>query len=92
MGGKWKTCKPRRPLPSPTEASLGGGWGPGPFQRLGSPKGTLRRGISSPLSSGWPLTAPSQMSTLDTKRATWVATNSRHLEKNRECRGEEEAL
>lgn len=91
MGGKRKMCELPRPLPSPTEASLGGGWGPGPLQRPGIPKGTLRQGISSPLSSGWTLTAPSQMSTLDTKRATWVGTNSRHLEKNRECRGEEEA-
>lgn len=62
MGGKRKRCEQPRPLPSSTEASLGGSWGPG------SPKGALRGGLLAPLSSGWPLTPPSQRSIADTRR------------------------
>lgn len=37
MGRKRKRCELPRPLPRPTEASLGGGWGPGFFLKPGSP-------------------------------------------------------
>lgn len=42
MGGKRKRCELPRPLPSPTEASPVRGWGPGPLQKPGSPKGAWR--------------------------------------------------
>lgn len=56
------------------------------------PSGDTERGLSSSLSSGWALTTPLPRSTSDTRRATWVGTNSKHLEKNRRCRGEDETL
>ena len=48
MGGKRKRRKLPRPLPSFTEAAQEGGWGSGPFQRPGSPKGMLGGGSLAP--------------------------------------------
>lgn len=82
MAGKRKRCEQPKPLPSPTEASLGRGLGTRSLVVAREPTvGAWSLGISSPLSSRWPLTTPTPKGTTDPRRATRVGTDSRHLEK-----------